>query len=126
MFNQNHDDWDSDSDEEGIPATVAALTPPQTSTRSSPATVASAALRGGIALPAARNARVKTAEFVKSSVKVEDCPGTGYPEFAVIGRSNVGKSSLINLITGRHSLALVSKTPGKTRCINHFVINNSW
>ncbi len=70
--------------------------------------------------------RVKTAEFIKSSVTVEQCPPPRLPEFAVIGRSNVGKSSLINLLTGRNSLAMVSKTPGKTRCINHFLINNAW
>jgi GTP-binding protein len=74
----------------------------------------------------ARNVKVKTAEFLKSSVTVKDCPPPVYPEFAVIGRSNVGKSSLINLITGRNSLAMVSKTPGKTKCINHFLINGSW
>lgn len=77
-------------------------------------------------LPPARNVRVHTATFVKSSVSVKDCPPAVFPEFAVIGRSNVGKSSLINLLTGRSSLALVSKTPGKTRCINHFLINRSW
>lgn len=56
--------------------------------------------------------RVKSAEFVTSSVSVSQCPPATHPEFAVIGRSNVGKSSLINLLTGRKSLALVSKTPG--------------
>jgi len=79
-----------------------------------------------IKLPAAHNVRVRSAEFIKSSVSVKDCPSTGFPEFAIIGRSNVGKSSLINLLTGRSSLAMVSKTPGKTRCINHFLINGSW
>ena len=54
---------------------------------------------------------------------MEQLPATGYPEFAVIGRSNVGKSSLINYLTGRKGLAHVSKTPGKTRTINHFLIN---
>jgi len=77
-------------------------------------------------LPPPRNLRIKSAEFIKSSVTVESCPKAGYLEIAVIGRSNVGKSSLINLITGRSSLAMVSKTPGKTRCINHFLINNAW
>lgn len=77
-------------------------------------------------LPPARNVRVKTAEFVKSSPSVADCPPAVYPEFAVIGRSNVGKSSLINMLTGRNALAMVSKTPGKTRLINHFIINGSW
>lgn len=79
-----------------------------------------------IVLPPPRGVRVKTAEFVKSSVNVEQCPPARFPEFAVIGRSNVGKSSLINLLTGRNSLAMVSKTPGKTRCINHFIINGAW
>ena len=63
-------------------------------------------------LPPPTNAQVKTAEFVKSSVTVPDCPPPKYPEFAVIGRSNVGKSSLINLLTNRKSLAMVSKQPG--------------
>jgi GTP-binding protein len=81
---------------------------------------------GAIKLPPARNVKVKSAEFIKSSVTTEQCPAAIYPEFAVIGRSNVGKSSLINLLTGRNSLAMVSKTPGKTKCINHFLINNAW
>lgn len=79
-----------------------------------------------VALPPPTNVKVKSAEFVKSSVTLEQCPKPSYPEFAVIGRSNVGKSSLINMLTGRKSLAMVSKTPGKTVCINHFLINRSW
>lgn len=67
----------------------------------------------GLVLPRAKNTKVKTAEFIKSSVNVKDCPKAGLPEFAVIGRSNVGKSSLINMLTGRKSLAMVSKTPGE-------------
>ena len=63
-------------------------------------------------LPAASHSRVKTARFIKSSVKLEQCPKPGLQEFAVIGRSNVGKSSLINLLTGQSALAQVSKTPG--------------
>ena len=77
-------------------------------------------------LPAPKKARVTSAEFIKSSVTVDACPPPVYPEFAVIGRSNVGKSSLINMLTGRNSLAMVSKTPGKTKCINHFFISKSW
>eukprot|EP00877_Chromochloris_zofingiensis_P008009 jgi/Chrzof1/3461/Cz12g26130.t1 len=77
-------------------------------------------------LPEPENTKVKTATFIKSSVTTQDCPPEKHPEFAVIGRSNVGKSSLINMLTGRKDLALVSKQPGKTRCINHFLINNSW
>jgi ATPase subunit of ABC transporter with duplicated ATPase domains len=64
-------------------------------------------------LPEPTNIQVKTAEFTKSSVKVGDCPPAKYPEFAVIGRSNVGKSSLINMLTNRKSLAMVSKQPGE-------------
>lgn len=63
-------------------------------------------------LPEPTNVRIRTAEFVKSSVEVAQCPKEGPPEFAVIGRSNVGKSSLINMMTGRRSLAQVSKEPG--------------
>jgi GTP-binding protein len=70
--------------------------------------------------------KVTSADFIKSSVSLDQCPAPLYPEFAVIGRSNVGKSSLINMLTGRNALAMVSKTPGKTKCINHFFINKSW
>ncbi|XP_008810030.1 GTP-binding protein At2g22870 [Phoenix dactylifera] len=74
----------------------------------------------------AHDAQVTTAEFVKSSVRTEDCPADGRPEFALVGRSNVGKSSLLNSLVRRKRLALTSKKPGKTQCINHFRINDSW
>ncbi|KAF3446454.1 hypothetical protein FNV43_RR11633 [Rhamnella rubrinervis] len=74
----------------------------------------------------ARDAQVVEAEFVKSSVRTEDCPSDGLPEFALVGRSNVGKSSLLNSLVRRKRLALTSKKPGKTQCINHFRINNNW
>jgi len=67
---------------------------------------------------------IKSAEFIKSSVKLEQCPDTEFPEFAFVGRSNVGKSSLINFLTWRKKLAKASKTPWKTKEINHFLINN--
>lgn len=66
-------------------------------------------------LPPPTHTLVKSAEFVKSSVDVAQCPPPRFPEFAVIGRSNVGKSSLINMLTNRKSLAMVSKSPGETR-----------
>lgn len=69
---------------------------------------------------------IKSAKFIKSSPKVEDCPQPNLPEYAFIGRSNVGKSSLINMITGLKALAKVSGTPGKTQLINHFSINENW
>ncbi len=69
---------------------------------------------------------VKEAEFIISSTDVAKCPKTVLPEYAFIGRSNVGKSSLINMITGNGSLAKVSGKPGKTRLINHFLINKEW
>ena len=70
---------------------------------------------------------IKTAEFVNSSARADRCPPTdGKPEYAFIGRSNVGKSSLINMLTGRKKLAMTSATPGKTLLINHFSINNEW
>ncbi|KAL1291201.1 hypothetical protein HN51_059758 [Arachis hypogaea] len=74
----------------------------------------------------ATDSQVAQAEFVKSSVRTEDCPSDGLPEFALVGRSNVGKSSLLNSLVRRKKLALTSKKPGKTQCINHFRINDSW
>lgn len=61
-----------------------------------------------------------------SNTDFRKCPDTGLPEYAFIGRSNVGKSSLINMLTGRSGLAKTSQTPGKTMLINHFIINKSW
>ena len=69
---------------------------------------------------------IKSAEFVVSSTSFDKCPKTDLPEYAFIGRSNVGKSSLINMITGERNLAKISSTPGKTQLINHFIINKSW
>jgi len=69
---------------------------------------------------------IKSASFVTSSPSIHQCPATKKPEFGFIGRSNVGKSSLINMITGRAGLAKISGNPGKTRTINHFLINESW
>ena len=69
---------------------------------------------------------IKDAEFVISNTDVDKCPKSKMPEYAFIGRSNVGKSSLINMITGRNFLAKVSVKPGKTRVINHFLINKEW
>ena len=69
---------------------------------------------------------IKTAEFVKSSGKWQECPEPTLPEYAFIGRSNVGKSSLINAMLNRKDLAKTSQTPGKTQLINHFLINENW
>jgi GTP-binding protein len=69
---------------------------------------------------------IHTATFVKSSPTLRDCPAPTRPEFAFIGRSNVGKSSLINMLTGFSKLAKTSGQPGKTRTINHFLINSEW
>lgn len=69
---------------------------------------------------------IKKAEFVISSPTVRKCPTTHLPEFAFIGRSNVGKSSLINMLCNKRQLAKTSATPGKTLLINHFIINNEW
>ncbi|KAK8943922.1 GTP-binding protein [Platanthera guangdongensis] len=90
--------------------------------------------------PYAGDARIKQAEFVKSSSRAKDCPKDGKPEFAIIGRSNIGKSSLINTLVRQKDIALTSKKPGiliccdfvcswtagKTQLINHFLINRSW
>lgn len=69
---------------------------------------------------------IHSASFVKSSPALKDCPPTLKPEFGFIGRSNVGKSSLINMLTGWSKLAKTSVQPGKTRTINHFYINENW
>lgn len=69
---------------------------------------------------------IYSAEFIKSSKLIEDCPEGNKPEYAFIGRSNVGKSSLINMLTNKKGLAKTSSTPGKTQLINHFLINDNW
>lgn len=69
---------------------------------------------------------IKSAEFVISNSNVKKCPEGNRPEYAFIGRSNVGKSSLINMLTGRKGLAMTSQKPGKTQLINHFLINDAW
>ncbi len=69
---------------------------------------------------------INSVTFLGSSTHAGHLPKDGLPEFAFIGRSNVGKSSLINMLTGRRGLAKVSGSPGKTRTINHFLVNNSW
>jgi len=69
---------------------------------------------------------IKEARFIVSNTEVEKCPAPDRPEYAFIGRSNVGKSSLINMLTNRKALAKVSGKPGKTRLINHFLINDEW
>ncbi len=69
---------------------------------------------------------IKNATFVVSNTDYKKCPDTGLPEYAFIGRSNVGKSSLINMLTNNKSLAKTSVRPGKTQLINHFLINKQW
>ena len=69
---------------------------------------------------------IKSAEFVISNTDVRKCPEGTRPEYAFIGRSNVGKSSLINMLTARKGLAMTSQKPGKTLLINHFLINKEW
>lgn len=69
---------------------------------------------------------IKSAEFLISNVDYKKCPEDGKPEYAFIGRSNVGKSSLINMLTNKKGLAMTSSKPGKTQLINHFVINGDW
>jgi GTP-binding protein len=69
---------------------------------------------------------ITQARFVVSNSDYLKCPPENYPEYAFIGRSNVGKSSLINMLTGRKKLAKISGTPGKTQLINHFIINENW
>lgn len=69
---------------------------------------------------------ITSAEFIISNSRADMCPKTDLPEYAFIGRSNVGKSSLINMLTNQPKLAMTSATPGKTLLINHFLINKSW
>ena len=69
---------------------------------------------------------IHSAAFIKSSPTIKECPAPVKPEFGFIGRSNVGKSSLINMLTGWSKLAKTSVQPGKTRTINHFFVNDSW
>lgn len=69
---------------------------------------------------------IKSAEFIISNTDVHKCPASQLPEYAFIGRSNVGKSSLINMLTQHKGLALTSQKPGKTQLINHFLINKEW
>jgi GTP-binding protein len=69
---------------------------------------------------------IKTAQFLMSNTDVLKCPNPDKPEYAFIGRSNVGKSSLINMLTNHSGLAKISSTPGKTQLINHFIINEKW
>ena len=69
---------------------------------------------------------IKSAQFVISNTRLDRCPQDGKPEYAFIGRSNVGKSSLINMLTRKPKLAMTSATPGKTMLINHFIINDAW
>jgi len=70
--------------------------------------------------------KISEATFITSSQTLAQCPKGDLPEYAFIGRSNVGKSSLINMLVERKNLAKTSSTPGKTRLINHFMIDNSW
>ncbi|NQU33495.1 MAG: YihA family ribosome biogenesis GTP-binding protein [Bacteroidetes bacterium] len=70
--------------------------------------------------------KINQADFTISSTDVNKCPDPNKPEYAFIGRSNVGKSSLINMLTSRKNLAKISSTPGKTMLINHFIINKEW
>ncbi|MDT8394080.1 MAG: ribosome biogenesis GTP-binding protein YihA/YsxC [Bacteroidales bacterium] len=77
-------------------------------------------------MPDKKISGINKAEFVTSSTDVGSSPDVMIPEYAFIGRSNVGKSSLINMLTSTKGLAKISQTPGKTRLINHFMINDAW
>jgi len=76
--------------------------------------------------PSGKQMKIVSAEFITSSTGLSRCPAPDKPEFAFIGRSNVGKSSLINMLTNKPKLAKTSAQPGKTQTINHFLINDSW
>jgi GTP-binding protein len=81
---------------------------------------------GRFVVPTIHTMKIKSANFAISAPDLKSCPISVRPEFAFIGRSNVGKSSLINMLTERNGLAKISDTPGKTRLINFFTINNAW
>jgi GTP-binding protein len=83
-------------------------------------------LPAAVALPNLARMQIKSAEFVTSAKGLAGCPVWDLPEFAFIGRSNVGKSSMINMLSNRHALAKVSATPGKTRLLNFFRMNDKW
>jgi GTP-binding protein len=70
--------------------------------------------------------KIRSAEFIMSNTQISKCPPADKPEFAFIGRSNVGKSSLINMLAGRKELARTSAKPGKTQTINHYLVNETW
>ncbi|KAL5063929.1 hypothetical protein RYX36_025666 [Vicia faba] len=76
--------------------------------------------------PYADDSRIKDVQLVKSSPRAKYCPKDDRPEFAILGRSNIGKSSLINSLVRKKQLPLTSKKPGKTQIINHFLVNKSW
>lgn len=82
--------------------------------------------RNTIFLLTMENYKIKSARFVISNTDIAKCPQDGKPEYAFIGRSNVGKSSLINMLTRHSKLAMTSSTPGKTMLINHFMVNEEW
>lgn len=117
-------------EETQVPISIEKLfIPPETDVSSdTPTSLSTRILKGSniVLSKYARDAQVSQADFVKSSVATQDCPSDGLPEFALVGRSNVGKSSLLNSLVRRKRLALTSKKPGKTQCINHFRINDSW
>ena len=108
-------------------AAAAAAVRKKSATTSASTPKAAAAAATAPKLPPGDFSRVKKAVFVGSAVDLRQCPPDGkLPEFAVIGRSNVGKSSLINMLTSNDKLARVSKEPGMTKTINHYLINDSW
>ena len=80
----------------------------------------------GACFPILARMQIKSAEFITSACGLADCPAWELPEFAFIGRSNVGKSSMINMLSNKHALAKVSATPGKTRLLNFFLMNDRW
>ncbi|KAI9191531.1 hypothetical protein LWI28_009663 [Acer negundo] len=122
---------EQEEEEEETPVTLSLeklFVPPETEVSLDDPSLSTRILKGSniVLSKYARDAQIVQAEFVKSSVKTEDCPSDGLPEFALVGRSNVGKSSLLNSLVRRKKLALTSKKPGKTQCINHFRINDKW
>lgn len=111
-----------DVDETGIMVTIADIYP----TKKNDTSILIPAKNNNFYLVIYKPLKISSAVYISSNDKIEDCPPADKAEYAFIGRSNVGKSSLINMLCGLNGLARISSTPGKTQIINHYLINEKW